>query len=398
MSEKLIIKNFGPIKSMELDLGKITILIGEQASGKSTVAKVLAICRFFSFIVEDSDVPVNHRSAFSQLALDEWDLDEYEQDTSYIHYENPDYSVEIKKSKGGSDDELLLFKPTISAKSERFKNLLINFEALKPKKASKFEIQTDWSIPHSFLTTDVKSVMNNPFYFPTERGLQSIFSLGAGVKELGDKLLEQLSQLYRISKEFNSPTVVEPLGIEYKNANGVGYVRQEGTDRFFRLSKGASGHQSATPIILAVDYYSTISRKRTFIVEEPEQNLFPAAQKKLVDFLTASVIEDKHQMLLTTHSPYILSAIENLMYAHKMGTLEDGKYAERVGKIIDEKYWIDQKDVNVYALENGTAKSIVDREEPLIDKEYIDSVSDIMMNEFDLLLAIEVEHKNGGSK
>ena len=45
MREKLIIKNFGPIKSVDLDLGKITVLIGEQATGKSTIAKVLSICR-----------------------------------------------------------------------------------------------------------------------------------------------------------------------------------------------------------------------------------------------------------------------------------------------------------------------------------------------------------------
>ena len=52
MKEKLIIKNFGPIKSVDLDLGKITVLIGDQATGKSTVAKVLSICRYFSYIVD----------------------------------------------------------------------------------------------------------------------------------------------------------------------------------------------------------------------------------------------------------------------------------------------------------------------------------------------------------
>jgi len=379
---------------MNLDLGKITILIGKQASGKSTVAKVLAVCRYFSFIVEDSRIPVNYRSAFSQLALDEWELEEYEQNNSYIYYENVDYSVEIKQRTGGVDDELLLFIPEIEAKSNRLKKLLDDFDTLKPKKDSKFSTDTHWYIPNSFLTTDVKNVMNNPFYFPTERGLQSVFSLGSGVKELGDKLLEQLGQLNRISKEFSTPTAVGPLGIEYKNSNGVGYVKREGTDKFFRLSKGASGHKSATPIVLAIDYYSTIGRKRTFIVEEPEQNLFPVAQKNLVDFLTASVIQDGHQMLLTTHSPYILSAIENLMYANKLGHIEGGKYAKRVEAIVDKKYWIDQKDVNVYELKKGAENDIVLRDEPLIDKEYIDSVSDVINSGFDSLLAIDVEYRN----
>ena len=33
-TEKLIVKNFGPIKDAELDLKKVTVLIGEQASGE----------------------------------------------------------------------------------------------------------------------------------------------------------------------------------------------------------------------------------------------------------------------------------------------------------------------------------------------------------------------------
>ncbi len=397
MSEKLIIKNFGPIKSMNLDLGKITILIGEQASGKSTVAKVLAICRYFSYIVEGTDFPVDYRSKFSQLALGGWDLDEYESSSSYVFYENDDYSVEIKNVKSGLEDELNLFIPHVKAKSKRFRKLLDDFESLKPKKGNQFETRPDWSIPHSFLTTDVKSVMNNPFYFPTERGLQSIFSLGTAGKDLGDRLYEQLGMLNRISSGFKKATEIEPLNIHYINENGVGKVRKSDEDTFYRLSTGASGYQSATPIVLTVKHYSSINRKRTFIVEEPEQNLFPVAQKKLIDFLTGEVNMHGHQMLLTTHSPYILSAIENLIYAHKMGTLEGGKYEERVEEIISKKYWIDQKDVSVYFLGGGVAKDIVLRDEPMIDKEYIDSVSDILNAEFDSLLSIDVEYENGGN-
>ena len=52
MKESLVIKNFGPIKSVDLELGKMTILIGEQATGKSTIAKVLTVCRYWSHIVD----------------------------------------------------------------------------------------------------------------------------------------------------------------------------------------------------------------------------------------------------------------------------------------------------------------------------------------------------------
>jgi predicted ATPase len=48
--QKIIIKNFGPIKYAEIEVKKILVLIGEQASGKSTIAKLIY---FFKTIQED---------------------------------------------------------------------------------------------------------------------------------------------------------------------------------------------------------------------------------------------------------------------------------------------------------------------------------------------------------
>ena len=39
--QKIIIKNFGAIKEAEIDIPKTLVLIGEQASGKSTIAKLI---------------------------------------------------------------------------------------------------------------------------------------------------------------------------------------------------------------------------------------------------------------------------------------------------------------------------------------------------------------------
>jgi len=38
---KLILENIGPIKSAEIELGKVTVLYGPNAAGKTTVARVL---------------------------------------------------------------------------------------------------------------------------------------------------------------------------------------------------------------------------------------------------------------------------------------------------------------------------------------------------------------------
>ena len=48
--QKIIIKNFGPVKDAEIEIKKIMLLIGEQASGKSTIAKFIY---FFKTLKED---------------------------------------------------------------------------------------------------------------------------------------------------------------------------------------------------------------------------------------------------------------------------------------------------------------------------------------------------------
>ena len=47
MAEKLVIQNFGALKEAKLnDIGQVLFLIGESGSGKSTILKVLSMCRW----------------------------------------------------------------------------------------------------------------------------------------------------------------------------------------------------------------------------------------------------------------------------------------------------------------------------------------------------------------
>ncbi|MCA6555667.1 MAG: AAA family ATPase, partial [Pseudanabaena sp. M114S2SP2A07QC] len=48
--QKIIIKNFGAIEYAEIEIKKVLVLIGEQASGKSTIAKLIY---FFKTLRDD---------------------------------------------------------------------------------------------------------------------------------------------------------------------------------------------------------------------------------------------------------------------------------------------------------------------------------------------------------
>ena len=84
MSEKLIIRNFGPIKDIELELKKFNVIIGENATGKSIVAKVLAVCKYFSYIKGTNVIEAQNRSCFLG-GLVSWGLEEFLKEIGRAH-------------------------------------------------------------------------------------------------------------------------------------------------------------------------------------------------------------------------------------------------------------------------------------------------------------------------
>ena len=51
--EKLIVKNFGAIRNIEVELKNLTVFIGETGTGKSTIAKLVSIFRSNDFLEEN---------------------------------------------------------------------------------------------------------------------------------------------------------------------------------------------------------------------------------------------------------------------------------------------------------------------------------------------------------
>ena len=59
MKETLHIKNFGPIKEVKLELGKVNVLIGDQGTGKSTVAKLFHIIYSSAIEFEEQEIELD---------------------------------------------------------------------------------------------------------------------------------------------------------------------------------------------------------------------------------------------------------------------------------------------------------------------------------------------------
>ena len=92
--------------------------------------------------------------------------------------------------------------------------------------------------------------------------------------------------------------------------------------------------------------------------------------------------------MITTHSPYILTSINNLMQAGQLAK-KDIVDPRKLGQIVPKRYHVDPDDVAAYHFENGTATSIIDEEEGLIMADKIDDVSIDLSNQFNKLLDLE---------
>lgn len=105
-------------------------------------------------------------------------------------------------------------------------------------------------------------------------------------------------------------------------------------------------------------------------IEEPEQNLFPDTQQEFVYWLLEIMQNDKkHAAIITTHSPYILFALNNCMMG---GLVRDNIPEEEVSDFASHSAWINPKLVSVFELDNGTLRCVQD-EDGIIEDNYLNT-------------------------
>ena len=97
--------------------------------------------------------------------------------------------------------------------------------------------------------------------------------------------------------------------------------------------------------------------------------------------------ERNHSLFIATHSPYIMSAFNNLIQAGDI-IGESPEKANEVEKIIGGHRAIKYDDVAAFAISNGSVHSIKDDELRLISPSELDTVSDDIANVFNQLIAL----------
>ena len=115
-------------------------------------------------------------------------------------------------------------------------------------------------------------------------------------------------------------------------------------------------------------------------------NIFPETQKEVLEEIVFCS-GGESDLIITTHSPYILSHLNLLLYAHQVATQYPDR-ADEVAKLVPRESWIDPTEFAAYYVGEGGVRSIVNDELGLIDNNALDEISGDQADAFDQLIDI----------
>jgi AAA15 family ATPase/GTPase len=435
--QRIEIENFGPIKNVEFDIKDYTVFIGPQASGKSTIVRAVyffkslqdeLLSSFFSFREESERKFEADRiiGSIKEKLKAYWSPTFFCNQTRIVSFFDVETGEHIRIENNDKN-----YAPNVHIDATILQKIVVlneEYEEQKRLRASDGghpgmrEAIFDWNFnslvagffpqnnrEYNFIPAGrsaFSSLRNelDPAAYPTIRDFlewRFIRLVNRVRRSFSGYLLQPMIDALDSNKK-SIPRKVKATKIkalsdkilrgEYKSLKGEDYIESSSVKKRFPISLASSGQQEAIWILLYV-LDVIMARSITFsVIEEPEAHLFPESQRLIMQALTLYANwpgkEQKcprNQLMLTTHSPYTLTPLNNLLLAHRIGQ----KKRESVEKIVDSDLWIDPDRFECYFVDNGTIKSVMDRNIGMIDLAELDAVSGTLNDQYDQLTALE---------
>lgn len=427
--EKIIIRNLGPISNCELSINDFVLFIGEQASGKSTICKCIYFFKamrddFFSYLVESisarnfDKVPrilnKRNRQRFFDLFGQSRHLESMylRFDYSPLHYVEITLSLKDKNITTNYCSEMLKRLKELEEKAKSFckysEDLLGTQVQLVEKRAFYHELRAELNeifaddrelvyIPAgrsllSLLSNQLSTISLSNLDYITSQFLRIIQEEKNNFKDGIDELILRKKQttVEPINKkmvELAKSTLHKVLKGEYRNdSTGEKIVLDNQPNKFIKINYASSGQHESIWILYMLFSWILNQQKMFVVIEEPEAHLFPVAQRNLVNMIALFSNQNNNKILITTHSPYILTSINNLLYAYKVGQNKELS----VAKVINKEYWLEFNRVSAYILEsNKQPQSIIDHDIEMVKAERVDDISGIINDEYQKIYDLE---------
>jgi len=363
IQEKLIIQNFFSIRYFEWDIRGFNILTGGMGSGKSLALKLLYFCE-----------QIFNKTIFSETNLNK---DKFYESKYFATIE--DFFYQIFPSKNNKND----FKNTIIkyeyiVLAKKADDTLDNsqFSLFDQPIINKFDLFAEWKedvnkfkwssnyISNNIekwrnlfdvdKTPDLMDNVRNSIYNLILADFQNSFPIATmfipasrAIAAIADSISSRDQFInrflglknYALSFDNISNDIINNI-LQIKNI-----TVNDKNEPIFELKDGrsitslelSSGQQELLYLLLLIkDLNETLFRygeSVSVFIEEPCAHLFPKEQKETMEFLVAcfSLLQEKknnepgHRFFISTHSPYILNTINNI--------LEKGRLIKNTEKI-----------------------------------------------------------------
>ena len=436
---KLFIHNLGPVDDCELKCSQFMVFTGEQASGKSTIAKVLYYFRtvkddMFDAVQENFHasllpglVKIKHEKRPLIKRLREflrikffntfgYSVQQLKQGMRIKYSYTSNYSITIRLIISRASDRKILHvdisKPLTDLINDYEERLISSIEenvAIKvpfamirseinkifnddyetiiylPSGRSMLSLLSDYINPYSVRNNDGE-IMQDSVDYCTRKYIDMLFKLKAGFSGGVEGLIDYYSTGSNIPKVWEEAQVLTKKIIRgsYKIDSGEERITLD-DGNYVRINFASSGQQDTLWITNLLFYYLVQKRPAMFIIEEPESHLFPSSQKYIMELISL-VCNQGHSVIVTTHSPYVLGTLNNLLYA---SSFRKTSKQEEASKIIPSSLWLDYDKFQAWFVKGGQIEDCRDSEMKMIDNARIDEISGIINQEYDCLFELE---------
>jgi predicted ATPase len=377
--ERLKITDFLTIKEFDWEVEHFNIITGDMGSGKSLSIKLL---KFFEDIIPDLLVlpyeqftkRLEYETFFVYLEKKFRSIF-YLPDTKKNGYEN--FNLEYMFSHGkqtvkiviknDGNNKLLVESPFLQKLLDDWKKTMQN----KHKKQKNGITLDGLDEVKLLLYHELLNMFGGHFPISTTFIPASRAALAFGANYTDDYL-----------KEYNELTSVLPTFVSRKSrliktilkaemkTNGVLWLESD-DGRKVPIEKASSGQQEIVYVLMLLEklgnFRYSYGRDQSLFIEEPSAHLFPLEQKQTIELILEifNALKKKRKpvrFFITTHSPYILNSLNNIL---KKGSLLE-KHADKADKInaavnIPHLY---AKEVSAYYISgDGIGKSMLDKAE-----------------------------------
>jgi len=384
----LIIRNIGPIKDVDINLKRFNFFIGPQSSGKSTIAKILSTCSWIEKEIATTldEHRVADAVAFRSLMVDFHKMTDYFDKDSEIVFETNVIKIDLKGdalSISLKNQKLYHREKICYIPSERNAVTLSELQGYEFGQTNLRTFLFDWYNAREFYKEDNKAdildlgvryyydpseaknkdriehVNGNTYKIPlgsASSGLQSVVPLHIMMQYYTGMYFDTFGARTSFDQEEKTRLIRARLTTEVvlKQMFGKDYASKMRNELIEEANNRI--HKGDAEALRIVEEYRaevmrlTVPAKTSFIVEEPEQNLYPFTQMALMDAIVKLCSsERKHCCTITTHSPFILNYL-NVMIA-------------RYYKDIKEKAVLNPEELGVFATGDGRLTDLMQRNE-----------------------------------